>query len=517
MAYLSSSASSPPLATLANTPRGWTVFEMGEESAKVSAAIEMGAASWSKDMLREMLKEAARFKPVVDGELGGSYDALDIRRRHYYEGKQLPYIRRELEREYPATHKEMRPVSFGLFKLVCEQDSDVYRSEPIRKALLNGEADEVATEELGTMLKHVRAQMRLAEAGRRAQGSRAQFVRVWDSDLEDRITLQLFWPSDVWVIPHEGAPTSLEHARALIARVTGPTHDKWYEVWTRADGGPWTVSRISEKGERQEIVDGGVWPLRLPWAVLFASPPEGSPYPCDDQDLVRVCDSISLAWTELNHVIKTQAHDLLWHAGMSDSDQVWGPGYIFRVGTGEQVGSITQNPKIREIMDTIEGQLRTLARTRRQNPDAYSASPGAPQSGISRQIQNIPQEEARQERVAYAREFETGQLLPILAELWDASGRGSVALDVPGRSWSFTTPDQPTYEDPDRKQARALMAYKEGVIDKARFAYEAGWYESQEDAETALAEMAEAKRGQVEQARAGLPSVGERLLARRGE
>ncbi len=460
---------------------------------EISKLIATGAERATADILRRVKDAATNFRP--DG-----YGDLTTQRRHYYEGKQLKYLRAHLAKLYPNTSHRITPVVLNYIKLIAEQDSDAYREPPTREVLDdNGEA--VETDWLAPLLKQARIDRVMPEAERRNKISRTTFIRVSDSRVEGRTRLDLFWPNDVWVLPNPEAPSSIEHAFAVVLKVAGPggSDDEWFEFWWRvydaqtAAYGGWKVERVSREGERAPAIFDASgaptqdWPgSRLPIVAIHEGIPDG-PYLDDDNDLVCSQDTINESWTEIQHMIRTQAHALIWHSGInSDRSVVGGPGSKLAIGPGEQIGVINPNPQIAQVMESAAQYTRALAVTRRQSPDAYSTDQ-AVLTGISRQIANIPHEEARAESIARYKDAEEHDLLPVLIEVASIFGRTEAPEMVGGFRVSFHGTDR--YEDPTARQNRALQALDRKIISKAQAMAETEFWDSEEEAQEWLDEQ----------------------------
>jgi hypothetical protein len=283
-------------------------------------------------------------------------------------------------------------------------------------------------------------------------------------------------------------------AVALLVSGTEGSGGECYEVWSRPDDqSPYVVTRIDQDGNETEILtsgDGRTWPIELPLPIVawHASQPEGVPYVDDDSDVLAMQDAINMDWTNLGTMIEYQAASLLVYKGQDDSPFFQGAGVAARIGTDEDIQVLDFNAKIAEVQNTVNERTRALAVTRRQNPDAYATEPGPPLSGVSRRIQNQPQEEAREERVDMAKEMVEQNLLPLIAQLSDAFAGTNIHSD--GAEYTFTPDAQPAFEDEDIKQRRVLDRLAEGIIGKAKAAVDLGEYETIEDAEIGLAEIA---------------------------
>lgn len=445
--------------------------------------IEGRARANSKDILTGIKEEAQKWRPA-------GHKALSAKRRDYYDGRQAPYLRSLVVERNPVMGPEMTLTVFNYFRLIASQTADNLSGNPTFE--IDREGAEEAFNELVISSRLVRF---LKENERRKEAGRTQFLRPMPNVVKGRMQLDSFWAADVDIVPHPGAPTSTEHALAIMARVSGEhgTGKDTFEVWTKEGlepDAPYTVTRIDADGNETLVIedgDGRTWPLPShPFVAWHAADPDGLPYLDDDHDLTDAQDSVNMDWTLLGQMIRHQAASALVYTGNDDKPLYAGPGLATRIGIGESLQALDFNAKLDEVRESIKTKTRALAVTRRQNPDAYAEEPGPPLSGVSRKIMNQPQEEARRERMAMTKEVIEDYLLPKLCAASDAFFGTNIHGD--DAVYTFTPDEVDEFEDPDIRQRRVLELKAEKLITKERAAVMLGLYETEEEAAEELGE-----------------------------
>lgn len=481
-------------------------------------ALDRGARRLTREMLEALLQNCATsWKPA-------GYDRAQIELRARYEGNATAIYQRARRERFAATWARMPEVNHNWVGLIASTDAAVYDLEPERYLERNGER--LAPESEGALsfarlIDDAKLAIQLPELERRAVVSRQVFAHVcWRSALDAASPragvpeVELYWPHDVYVLPHHSRPTSLDTCVALLARQAGPSGfgglgsnvegtswfqaapgagfspSTWFQVWTRPaeeapDGtllrlGPWSVELANLRGESTLPFGStdATSPLqRLPWAVYRVGIASGCPYVDEDRDLGPTVDALNVNLANVSFVADMQGHDQPWVQGTSEQAQnvIVGPDAPLRLMPGESAGLLSPNPKIDAMLENADKSMRMLAVTRRQSPDAYATErPGQPPSGVSRRIANEPQEKARRERRLLARVFEEQELLPILLE------HAIIFGDYPGIDLALVPKMIPTLppeiESRDDVQRRAIEARDAGMISAARAAVEAGWY-----------------------------------------
>jgi len=457
--------------------------------------VAQGANKNVQQVLEELLGGAARWKPY-------GYDTEMAKRREYYEGRQLPGLKRALRKRYPNTHSSMDPVALNLIKLIADQDASVYDAHPERWLERDGvrlDKDTLEDEAFQQLLSEAMVSVIMPEAERRLQVTGTIFLRCgWDYRV-DQPKIDIFWPHQVHVICTPNNPADLQASVALLAEVVGPEgrdddvryFEAWFRTYDETDVGrpiygPWQVEQWNTRGDRVVPYGNASSPIGggniLPWVSWNNSMPDGSPFVNADGDLLSVQDAVNVNNSNVMFVADLQAHDQLVYAGASRNDMVAGPGRMLQVGPGETVTSVSHDPAIKEMLDINKNLVRLLAITRRQNPDAYNYDPAPPLSGVSRRIRNESAERARKERVHFTRTMEEKQLLPVLMALSDYH-RSTGFADLAPR---FRAPDMPEFEAPEVLQQRLIQAVDEGWVTKERAAVLAGFYPTVEEAERGM-------------------------------
>jgi len=482
----------------------------------------------SKSMLTALLTASlSDWKPA-------RYDAEQLALRQRYEGRAAGIYRAARMRRYPTSGLTMPDVAFNWTALVANVDAAVYDYEPERYLVGADDKrigdDTPAAKSFANLVRDAQLAVRMPELERRAMATRTMFTQVtWQGAFDEsnphagKPTVETYWPSDVYVIPHHTRPTDLETCVALVARRSGPNglgplveanpdnmvqlvdtsapfaDSTWFVAWTRpveenADGtiksfGPWSAEHVNLKGESY-IPFGSTdaeSPLsRLPWAAYRVGTPQGCPYVDEDRDFPIIGDALNTTWSNLLHVADMQGHDQLWVSStQTEKNEIAvGPDKLLKLAGGDTAGLLSPNPKLEAMQAIATETMRALAVTRRQSPDAYATEPGPPLTGVSRRIANEPQDKARRERAHIAVDFEQGDLLPILMEVGRYWGEyEGLSDDVRPR---MTPKDPPDFEDPEAKQRRSISARDARLISDARCAVESGWYRSEDEAREAL-------------------------------
>jgi hypothetical protein len=343
-------------------------------------------------------------------------------------------------------------------------------------------------------------------------------ARGWWEPLRGQFSLQPFWPNDVSVIPHPRRPHDPRYWLSLIARIAGPNGlnqrnsynrrtdgtygtdqpKEWFEVWWRSWAGddPRTGAPRFGSWHRDIVADDGStyeafgtarteWAIGLPWIFLQNGIPEGCPWNWQNHDLIENVNAINVTWSNIFFILDMEAHDeLVLTSGGTPKEHIkGGPNRVHQLKIGEALGTVSRNPKIRELLEVVRDYMRALAITRRQSEDAYSWERGAPMTGVSRRIKNEPQEKARREHAKQRKREEEEYLIPMMLEFSDEFGTTDFA--GAGVRGHMLPRELPSYEDPMQKQLRAVEAYKVGAISLARFAAEADWYPDEETAASA--------------------------------
>jgi hypothetical protein len=440
--------------------------------------------------------------------------------RARYLGNQAHYTREALKKRYARSWRHMPQPGFNFARLFAEQDATVYDESVQRHLVLDGEKIEDKGPEEGeegnaegrerakrfaALCSGARLDRVMPEVERRLVLVRTMFVRVdygttraTTDGAHESILLFPLWPDQVRVIPHHSMPASLGTAVGCIVDIAGPRDngEEWREVWTReADEdergkvkrwGPWSVVRVSTKGQSYRPYEGP-YPLpSLPIAKVALGDPEGGPYAPPDYDLPDNIDELNVEWANYKQVKAYQAHSRTFYAGNQQKPETFpaGPDAIIQIGNGERLDTLTMSPDLEALLDGVTSELGLNATLRQNAADAYSIdSSRTPESGIARQIKNEPMLKARRARVLVWKDFEENDLLPLMVEVADHWGGTEIHAD--GIGYVMTPGETPEYEEAEARQRRAIEAEGEGLISKARAAVMCGLYRSIEDAKAA--------------------------------
>lgn len=452
---------------------------------------------------KALYDEACRWKPTVGND---SFDEHHQKRRLLYEGKMTSLVEQELRKRYPATWRKMSVSTLNIVKLAADLDATTYDRPADRWVSRDGERlvssaskddegnerppDETA-KRFETLLEMADLHSVMLEADRREQVAWTQYTRLGWDPLEDRPTIDPYWPADVYVVPHPLRPGSIRYALAVLLRCASgegfgtKTDDVWYECWRRqttiGPGGLPSFGSIRRdmltlgKGAMtSEAYTGRNFPI----TVWHNGRAEG-PFLDVDRDLVSTQLGFAVGWTNQFFTIDMQAHDELVRIrkpGKARGGQVvGGPGAVWDLAIGEDLKTVSRNPKLNESKDSLDAFLRIFAKTRRQTEDAYAKDHTAPLTGVSRKVKNATFDQASRERAHFARVHEERQLLPLLVEVADVFG--GMGIDPRGElTYHFAPADPEEFEDPTQRDQRVDNAVDRGEISQARGAVLKGWY-----------------------------------------
>ncbi len=483
------------------------LFLGSEETKRMIDIIRGGSAANNAEVLEAVLDIGRRWKPP-------GFDTEVSIRRDYYNGKQVPHLKKRLRDMFPATHSKIPPVALNFVRLYCETGAAVFDYPP--EFWVEWE-EATPTDEGGEIVESVRIDEMdpvaalfadviescalvpfLAMVERKTIAAGNALVRVgWDA-VSKTVALSHFWPNDVMIAVHPSRPESLSHAFALAARIASPNgvasgQGEVWEVWRREFSedengspifGPWMVSHITSGGDsskmgadiamESELGDGET----LPWAIARIELPSGSPWVDTDGDVIAIQDAINISQSNEQYISAMQAHTEKVYSGNDTEQKVGGPGKIMQIAAGESLTTLDYNPKLDALQRGRSQLIQHFGRTKRQSPDAYTAENGNVLSGVSRMIANEPQEKARIEAVAMARPF-VDNLLGLVVAVHDHHADTKIG-DAVKAAWKPA--QRPGFEDPAAKQGRIHADMAKGLISKARAVVELGYFETEADA-----------------------------------
>lgn len=497
--------------------------------------VKQGARANHAQIVQAILDEGARWKPA-------GYDSNQRRRRDHYQGRGAYWVREKLKSLFPKSYDSIPILSYNWAKMHADIAAAVYDEQPQRQLI--DDAGEVLPDDdarviaFNDLLADSEIATQLPEAERRMQWTHTvvlsvRWRRAFDeatNGLTGRVCLDLHWPHDVWIVPHPSSPTDIRMALAVMVRVSGASgitsneKDEWFELWTRGSEedelgnpvrfDPWMVSLVNRSGDgvfgANAVQYAGT---RLPFLLLRLSSPEGCPWVDAGDDDVNLVEMLNVDLSDEAYIAHLQGHtDKVYRGSRFEASQmVGGPDKVIKIDTGEDLNALDYNPKLQELRTANQQRLKLWAMTKRHSQDAYTIDASAPQSGISRQIANEPQEKMRREQVVKLKAFEEQELLPTMVDVFNIF---SAEPSIEGVGYLMTPATPSSYEEPESTQRRALEAKDAGLITEARAAVEAGWYSSVDEAVAAglSNELAKAAPIGAPQATART-AFGQRLLS----
>jgi hypothetical protein len=505
----------------------------GSASDVLASIIRDGRGVHDAADLAAIKAEGQRWKP-------SGYDAYQVELRHQYEGQIEAQLRAFAKDRFRHTGERMPMVPLNWARLFAENGAAVYDYAPSRYLERDGErlegdelgADQERAADFADMVAEAQLEVVMAEAERRVTLARTMFLRVHSDSVEAKATgkpprtkVQLFWPSDVLVIPHPRCPTSLATACALMARVSGEGGVNGgcfaWELWTRGYTedemgdvvafGPWRCELISEKtamvrGQPETAVksrrvmwrtpDGAVaeeCPTRLPWIEWHNGVADGCPFLDADRNLGTLFKTVNAGLMSEAFAVDMNAAAILYRKSQSPSPGtiVLGPGAMPTVPLEDTIESLPMGADFAGIRASNNALVGMTALTNRQSASDYDAQQTtAPSSGVALKIKNEPQNKARLEAIARAREVES-RLLPLMVEVHDLYRGTTIADD--GITYRMEPVDPPEYEDAEVRQRRAIDARDAGLIGDVECRVICGYSRTPEDARDALERIREEK------------------------
>lgn len=439
---------------------------------------------------------AKAIKVCTDAKPDG-YDETVAGARDRYIGNGSHFTRRKLQQRYARSGGKIPAVTTNWLYMMACNDATVYANGVVRNF---GEQSQEAMEQV---LKGAGFSEAMVELEKRVQACGAQWMSFGYDKMLDRVCVNLHWPDTVHAIAHHSHPTELDYCYMLIASVSGPTSAQWYDLWVRdfaedASGnvesfGKWKRHRVSDKGE---ALYGANDPLadyigdKLPWCIATKGKPDGSLYPMPDKDMLDQIDDINALASDQQYVLGLQGHTPVVYKGTGVKgveNLSFGPDTVLDGKQGDFT-TLSLNPKLLEMRQAREQRVQELAISHRQPADAYNPQ-GAPLSGASRRIANIPAERQRQEMAEYYEHFEEHFALPVIANVANVFGGAGISEPIEA-SVEFNPPSE--YEDSATVQRKLIEAKDAGLISPARCAVDSGYYKTLADAvEAGLSDKAQ--------------------------
>lgn len=457
-----------------------------------------------------------------------------------YAGKQEALTRDALSRRYKNTHQKIPTDSLNVVKRIAVEQATAYESAPERWLTFDGlRPVDNATDESDTttdagllarsmafddVVDAARLHKTMLEATRRLMVVPTVFVRVgWQVPVQGRgavgdmgsmgaPVLEVFWPHRVHVYCHHSAPSDLYSALVLVAEAAGPDGGAWFEVWRReafvdevgtlTGFGQWHAERIPDRKDDKDrrtaypLFGDGIYPLpTLPWVVLYDGTPENGVYCDEGRDLVDTQLNINVVASDALFNLAMGAHRQLvvtsTKARQAELNAVIGPGDALMLYDGDSAQALPSDVNSAP-RDHIEQRLRSLAVERRLPPHRFDTAVTTVESGIAKQVQDLPATKARREREGLYADVEEQYLLPILVEVADYWGGAGIAHTArvgttPGVplgdvEYHVAFSGQEEYESKESRERYAAALLDRRAISPARYAQLSGAYATVDDA-----------------------------------
>lgn len=463
-------------------------------------------------------RELDALRGYADDMLPAGYRKEVAELRRQYAGHVVEALQATAQRRFPKTHSMMPLVPFGFVRTISEKLAGVYDDAPKRE-ILGVDPESMAHVDFAEMLRVVRIEEVMPEMERRCVLAGTCFASILPNTARQRARdpgstsappkIEIFWPSDVYVVADPFAPSDLQAAHSLLARLMspGPLVVLW-QHWRRSlvtdpvtgmeyGAGEWYCDLITEHlggrdGSRVDVRPlFAPWPLStLPWVALHSGMPTG-PVVDANRNLLPIVNNINASLMSELYTVDMCAAPILARKTNSPTPitTTIGPGALVDMRIGDDLQSITQSPDLAGMRATNQAMQETLALTLRISTDAFVAQQGAPASGVAMQIKNEPQDKMRREALTRAVPFEQEDLLPLLSQVFDhwRVTKSSTATWAPGRRYSMQPADRPEYESRAERQLRLGDASERRWISDASAATAAGYYPDVGDAEVAVA------------------------------
>lgn len=409
-------------------------------------------------------------------------------RRKLYEGKGHEYVTQRLRTLFPKT-TEIPVLPFNFARLFAETAATFYSQEPERTLVDRATREELTEEDervasFAELVRVCGASVKLPEAERRAEWCLESIIAVRARktvDAEGNVRqvpkLELHHTENAWIAPDPASPADLQRARAFALKTRhGASGKNALELWTRDEStNRWSFSfeAMDGSGQLEAAVEyGGSF---LPFVLVRAEEPDGSPYVdrgADDIEIVvmQLVDESDAAQTE-----RLQGHTDRVYRGTrkGEAEISGGPDKTTQIDPGEDLFALDYAPKIVERRESLQRRQDIWERTSRSPQGSFSPSAQVPESGIARQIRNLPAEKKAREHAALYVEMERERLWPVCLDVWNVFSDGA---SIEGVEVRVTPRRELAYEDPEARQRRLQADVDMGVLSKARYAVEMGHY-----------------------------------------
>lgn len=232
-------------------------------------------------------------------------------------------------------------------------------------------------------------------------------IRFYPSDKEGRVVPRLFAPHNVFREPDDTIPNSLDHDRRFALKLSGNT----YEYFQRTPGGDWEVAYVNEDGvplEGQPFEEtGGLVPYDLPAMILYDRYPAGQPWLEPSASRAAFHDMINAMANDQWAITRDEAHSLkiVQTDNTSMVPKETGPGLIWVLPKDAEADVLSNQPKLRESLETLESMVRLQAISEDLPASEFDKSKQIV-TGAARKIEEGPLRARRDARRALAEQDE---------------------------------------------------------------------------------------------------------------
>jgi hypothetical protein len=498
------------------------------QTAQAVAIIAQGRGISDADQWRAIFEAAEQWKPEgLDLEVG--------KLRDQYEGRILPQLEQAAQKRFPFTFHKMPMTPFNWARLYAQNSASVYdwpahnylerTGNDSTKVELTSEAegqDGQRAADFDAMCREADLNAVMAEAERRVNLTGTVFLRPYSDSVTARATgadpitkVSIFWPTDVWVIPHPACPTVLESAVGVILRVASPDgvngKTKAFELWTRGytdDGAglpsgftSWTAQRVlvGDEGEKVKIEPIAfstgtgtqtTYPLEdLPLVAWHNGIPDGAPYMPVHGNLVPLFNAANTALMAEQYASDmSSATPLVRKTNAKQPPTIaLGPGVMPAVPLEDEIIPIAMSADFEGMRSVTRGLLGAMALTSRQRIEGYDVeAQGQPVSGVALKIKGEPQAKARLESVSRAIDVHE-RLLTLMIAIHDFYRGTGIAGD--GIEPRMRPTDPPEYEDREATVRRMVSLRDAGLASDLEVRMVSGLSRTAEDAKAALEQI----------------------------
>lgn len=443
-----------------------------------------------KRTLQELLADAGTWRPL-------GFASSQARRRDHLVGNGSQHVKAKLKKLYPQTWERIEPLPYNFARHSARTGASFYDEPPTRVLIDPLTSTVVPGDDLRSLafaeaIDQSRARVVLAAADERAEwmGDAVIAVRAresWDAasqSMATRLRCELHWADNAWVLPDAAAPADLQRAGGFVLKIKTARNGRAcdaYEVWTRAEGGPWTVSTQLGDGAvliPQEEYTGHM----LPFVIMHAEATDGLPFVERGDDDVDMIEMLVVGQSDAAHIGRMQGHTDRVYRGTRKKphELVGGPDATIQIDTGEELTALAYSPALEALDAGNVKQMKTWALTKEHPVHSYTVDGQAPESGFARAIANEARDRMQRRRDALIVEKEESEILPIIAEVWTMF----VDADRPltGLRFKVAPKRSKPHEDLEARQRRLQADLNLGVVSLATYAVEMGHFASLADA-----------------------------------